>query len=82
MTQAADSKAFTTRPMREYRWFDTAVAAAACYARMGGDLSRQPGGAEEHAAETWEVGRKAEEVKPVILTLTLSLVLALNPSPN
>merc|ERR1740130_436665 len=46
-------------PMREYRWFDTAVAAAACYARARGGEAGQPGGAGEHAAEEWEDGVEA-----------------------
>ena len=51
------------RPMREYRWFDTAVAAAACYARARSGEAGQPGGAGEHAAEEWEDGVEAEEAE-------------------
>ena len=49
--------------MRGYRWFDTAVAAAACYARARGGEAGQPGGAGEHAAEDWEDGVEAEEAE-------------------
>ena len=51
------------RPLREYRWFDTAVAAAACYARARSGEAGQPGGAGEHAAEGWEDGVEAEEAE-------------------
>ena len=49
--------------MREYRWFDTAVAAAACYARARGGEAGQPGGAGEQASEDWEDGVEAAEAE-------------------
>ena len=51
------------RPLREYRWFDTAVAAAACYARARSGEAGGPGGAGEHAAEGWGDGVEAEEAE-------------------